>query len=483
MTEEHTTESADLGEPSEPNDNSLNNEEALAIEPAPKPSFNPTLPSEIKPEDIEKIKGDAIGDTLYSERYVLSVLLKLSSYDNELSEDFEKDLCTLWDMTIEKDVVKLLLDHEVLDLFSIVIQTTDNARMLEIVLGIIGNMCCFSETRSVLCFKNEIMSTILNLIDSDDALTLVQLMRFIRSALVFENSGDEIVWLYHFSCVENFIEKVAFILENSTSVTLLLNSYEAVNSMLNKFSVLEAQPDKRKETLYRETFIKPCLVFGLIEAFKQMLPDLYNPDKSMDTVSSSPSEKHQKIMNFFLEINVLLTQYESVSHKMYQPFLLDLFDCISRILDPLCNRINLFPLSSNTQDIIENINEIFQSLGDPFNSKCFAKFTLIWSELKKFQMENESQNNDDEEEEDGEGEHNWDNIDEINTDDICMTILEYITRVNKNSDQMEVNSAIKIVGRTITESLLNEISVGDSEPEIDTCCKKLRAAIKDIWSS
>lgn len=471
------TESADVKESTAESEISPN-EVSLNDSPI-NPCFNPSLPSEIQPEDIVKIKGDAIGDTLYSERYVLSILLKLAPNQNELSEEFEKDLCTLWDMTIEKDVVKLLLiEHDVLDLFCIVIQTTENARLLEILVGIIGNMCCFPETRNVICYKNELMSTILNLIDSDDALTLIQLMRFIRSALVFDNSGDEIVWLYHFSCVENFIEKVAFILENSTSATLLLLCYEALNAMLNKFSVLEAHTDKRKENLYRETFIKPCLVFGIIEAFKQMLPDLYNPDQSLDAVGSSPSEKHQKIMNYFLEINVLLSQYESVSFKMYESFLSDLFDCISRILEPLCNPINLFPLSSSTQDIIENVNEIFQSLGDPFNAKCFAKLTKIWSEIRNYQMERENR---DESDEVGEGA--WDSIDDINTEDICMTILEYITRVNKNSHQLDVNSAIKLIGRGITESLLHDISVGDSEPDIDECCKKLRAAIKENWSS
>lgn len=32
--------------------------------------------------DLEKIKGDAIGDTVYSERYVLKVLIQLSQVNN-----------------------------------------------------------------------------------------------------------------------------------------------------------------------------------------------------------------------------------------------------------------------------------------------------------------------------------------------------------------------------------------------------------------
>lgn len=440
-------------------------------------SCNPSLPSEINPEDIQKIKGDAIGDTLYSERYVLSVLLKLSSYQNELTDEFEKDLCTLWDMTIEKDVVKLLLQHDVLDLFGMVIHTTENVRMIEIIVGIIGNMCCFSEARDIICDKNDIMLTILNLIDNDDAPTLIQLMRFIKSTLIFENSGDEINWFNHFKSIDKFIEKFSFILANSTSSTLLLNCFEALNSIFNKFSVIEIQPEHKKETAFQETFIKSCLISGLIEAFKQTLPDLYNTE--MIDVSTSPTEKYQKIMNYFLEINVLLSQYDNLSRKIYQPFLPEVFDCMSRILNPLCYSINLFPISPTTQDIIENINEVFQSLSDPFDQKCFIKFTIIWSEIKKFQDEINDGTGDTESSSTTE----WNNInDDINTDDICMTILEYITRVNKNSNQEDLNNSLRIIGRSITERLLNEISVGDSEPDIEKCCAKLRCGLKQIWN-
>lgn len=454
------------------------------------PSYNPSLPTELNAEDVAKMKGDAIGDTLYSERYVLSILLRLTTGAVDLAEDdnFEKDLCTLWDMTIEKDVVKLLLNHGVLDLFGMIIVTTEDKRLTEIIVGIIGNMSCFSETRDLISINDDLMTTVLNLIDTDDAPTLVQLMRFFKTTLIFENSGDEALWFRHFQTVDKFVEKFSFILSNSTSTTLLLNSLEALSAICNKFSVIEIQPPMNdvsgggtntKTTIFQDAYVKPCLVNGLIEAFIQTLPESLKDDKIVE-VTSSPTEKNQKIMNLFMEINVLLCQYESVSQKCYQPFLTELFDCTAKVLNPLCQPINLFPLTSNTQDIIENVNELFQLLGDHFNVNCFTKLVTIWSHLVKYQEDHGD--NDDDDGDNGEDHDEFWNTDDINSDDICMTILEYITRTtNKITDQNDLENSLKIIGRKTTEKLFRVISVGDSEPDIEKCCSKLENGLRKLW--
>jgi hypothetical protein len=62
---------------------------------------NPDLPADIDVEEImTKIRGDRIGESMFSERFLLQTLIKLTTIEKKLSEDeeFEKDLCTLWDM-------------------------------------------------------------------------------------------------------------------------------------------------------------------------------------------------------------------------------------------------------------------------------------------------------------------------------------------------------------------------------------------------
>lgn len=49
---------------------------------------------EVDSETMKKMKGDAIGDTLYSERFVLKALMELKQQNGKkIEESFEKDIC------------------------------------------------------------------------------------------------------------------------------------------------------------------------------------------------------------------------------------------------------------------------------------------------------------------------------------------------------------------------------------------------------
>lgn len=437
-------------------------------------SSNPTITTDFI-EDLEKIKGDSIGDTLYSSRFVLKTLIKLTNFTShstlEQDEEFEKELCILWDMTIEKDVVELLLEHNVLELFTSIIQTNEeDKRLTEILVGIIGNMCAVSETRSRLCFNVELMTPLLDLVSCTDSLILVQLMRLLHAALVFENSGDEICWFNHFKAAENFVEKLAFVLHNSMSSTLLVNSFEALNSICTKFAVIEVQPEG-KDCSFSDLFVEPCLISGVVEAFKVMLPE--HADHSTDD-SMQPTKSSQRIMNLFLDINVILSQYAGLSRESYQNCLPEVLKCVARILEPLCNDIYLFPLTSNEQGVIENINEIFQALGDPFHGQCLAKIISIRSMIVKHingrkPAEHSEWENDESQEE------------EIDLDDLNLTILELITRTCKNGSIEEIAEHVKSLDKDDVVNLFEALKAGDSEPDIEESCSKLSSVIMNVW--
>lgn len=402
------------------------------------------------------------GDTLYSERFVLSILLNLTKIEKPLSDDkeFEKILCNLWDMTIEKDVVRLLLKHGVLEIFAGIIQSTEDNRLIEIIVGIIGNMSCYPETREILISTPYVVCTLLDLIGTSDTLTLVQLMRFIHAVLVFENSGDEIVWFQHFKVCENFVEKFAFILSSSMNNQLLINAFEALNSICTKFSVIDIQPDI-KDTSFQDLFVTPLLISGILEANKQILPD-----SDLNEELDAPTDKIQKAMNLFLDVNVILSQYESISIKAFEPFLDELYSAVSVILTPLTYPIYLLPLSSNEQGVIENINELFQTLGDKFHEKCFYKLIKIWwliEDYRETQIKSE-----------------WEADDEISANDITMTILEFLTRTSRNCKQEDITNCLKFLNIKIVEKLFNVMSAGDEEDIID-CCNKIKFAAKELW--
>lgn len=388
--------------------------------------------------------------------------MNLTKIEKPLSDDkeFEKILCNLWDMTIEKDVVKLLLKHGVLEIFAGIIQSTEDNRLIEIIVGIIGNMSCHSETREILLTTPYVVCTLLDLIGTSDTLTLVQLMRFIHAVLVFENSGDEIIWFQHFKVCENFVEKFAFILSSSMNNQLLINAFEALNSICTKFSVIDIQPDI-KDTSFQELFVTPLLISGILEANKQILPD-----SDLNEELDAPTDKNQKAMNLFLDVNVILSQYESLSIKAFEPFFDELYQAVSVILTPLTNPIYLLPLSSNEQGVIENINELFQTLGDQFHEKCFYKLIIIWSLIEDYretQIKSE-----------------WEADDEISANDITMTILEFLTRTSRNCKQEEITNCLKFLNIKIIEKLFNVMSTGDEEDIID-CCNKIKLGAKELW--
>lgn len=259
-------------------------------------------------------------------------------------------------MTIEKAVVKLLLEYSVLELFTSIIEITEDERLVEILLGIIGNMCCLKETREYLCASPIVMSVILSQLSSSDPLILHQLMRLLYSAILFENSGDESVWFDHFKSCEDLIEKFAFILSNSTSNTLLISSFEALNAICAKFAIIEIS-ESPKDSSFSQLFVRQILIDGLIEAFKQVIPIVNDTDSTTDLI---PTQSTQKFMNLFLELNLILSQYESMSLEAYSDGLEEFHKCLTRILLPLTQKMHLLPLTSNHQGVIENINDIYQ---------------------------------------------------------------------------------------------------------------------------
>ncbi|XP_021929302.1 uncharacterized protein LOC110834446 isoform X2 [Zootermopsis nevadensis] len=133
-------------------------------------------------DDANRMRGDAIGNTLYSECWVIKILMKLTKFSSEdWSEDMETELCLLWDMTIEPDVVELLMQHNFLDLTSRIIHHTNIPRLMEILVGIIGNLTCVPRVRKEIARKVDIIRMLLELLSMPDVPTLLQLMRLLQA--------------------------------------------------------------------------------------------------------------------------------------------------------------------------------------------------------------------------------------------------------------------------------------------------------------
>ncbi|XP_072936971.1 uncharacterized protein [Epargyreus clarus] len=181
-----------------------------------------------------QVTGDVIGDTAYSERFVLKILLKLANLDllkEEVQEKtFEDDLCTLWDMTAERDVVLFLQKHEILKLLNFALPTIETPRIIEIVVGIIANMCCQKEAVESLLKMDSFLSFIIEYIKSDDSLVIIQLLRLVNSCLFLASEDDVGVWTDLFIKV-GYSSALYFILKNSSNKDLLVTALENFNTI------------------------------------------------------------------------------------------------------------------------------------------------------------------------------------------------------------------------------------------------------------
>lgn len=207
-----------------------------------------------------------------------------------------------------------------------------------------------------------------------------------------------------------------------------------------------------------------------------MIPDTPTDDA---TDTAAPSKTTMRITNLFLDINVALSQYDTKSREAFAPHLESVFQCVGQILQPLGHPVYLLPLTTNEQGIVENVNELGQSLGDPFNGPCFAQMIRIWSLIDEHQRSRDTAPNASSEWE--ESATNDEDDDEICIDDVTMTILEFVTRTSRQATQQQMATAIAHLELSCVQRMYRALVPGQAEPDIEECCAKLKGAASHNW--
>lgn len=362
----HTQESSEINSDKTQQTSSSNNDDSNEVEPA---SYNPDLTAnECTDNELELLKGDAIGDTLYSERFVLNTLLKLGQLNKDLQEedDVEKDLCSLWDMTLEEDIVKYLLNHDVLELFGNIIKTTEDKRLTEILVGILGNMCSAQEARDQLTEKEDVIEILLDLSSCMDSLTLEQLMRLITVIFVKMSQSQIEKWYNLILKSDKFVENLCFILNNAANNSLILQTLEALNAILAKFFVLKLSQvtengksdDDEEKSNFEELFVQSQVVESTIEAFKSLVKNQSNKHDSYD--AQEVPESIYKAKQTFCNIHSILTQYELLSREAYTTSNEEILKCFKDILQPMAEGNSITSWQQYQQDVLETLNDVLR---------------------------------------------------------------------------------------------------------------------------
>lgn len=320
--------------------------------------------SDIDSELMEKLRGDAIGDTLYSESFAAKTLLQLS--DLKWSEKVEEDLCFLWDMTLEKDVCDYLLKLSYPSIACAAITKYDENRLIEIVIGILANICC---TVDVTDLTDEQMDIILSALRTDDALILIQVVRFIK-AIAYNRETLPFI-------DETILEQISFILLNSCNNELLINSLDAVSKITADCKI--------DANLLNGNLVKSSIVAYQCVCNSER-ERLSLDEDQIETNQQRTALTHliQIVSNICWYINTdssdrLLNEVKENS-GIFLEELSKLFSCYSR-------DESLLPVSEELQFYVDALVFIFQVLSITYNGKVFSNLMIITNILLKNKFE------------------------------------------------------------------------------------------------
>lgn len=91
----------------------------------------------------------------------------------------------------------------------------------EIILGIIGNICCNADVTDSIGKDKDFVTTILAYLRSHDTESLTQLLRLLKAVVWRIQQNPQSDWLIHLKECEFLGDSIIFILMSSTNGTLL----------------------------------------------------------------------------------------------------------------------------------------------------------------------------------------------------------------------------------------------------------------------
>ncbi|EGI57194.1 Protein SAAL1, partial [Acromyrmex echinatior] len=293
---------------------------------------------DVSKEELEVLKGDAVGNNLCSSKWILNTLMSLLKVDeNGWTEELEDQLCTLWDLSTEAEVVSYLLSQDFLQIAKYLLTICDEPRFTEIVLGIIGNVCCNDEAIDAAGCDQELVKQILSHLESSDSLILIQLIRILQLIAWKIRQNPQSNWVAHLTECE-FFGAIIFILKSSTNDNLLISTM----SLLEFISQIN---------LLKKLFKINDLIPALLESFVQVLPE------------GKTSLSELTFVQHWLAVLIAVMESGSLTYEDYEndERFLKLMDIMYRILKPYNKSYNLYPIQQQGANIIYDAMRVLLS--------------------------------------------------------------------------------------------------------------------------
>lgn len=292
---------------------------------------NPSPPKEF--QEVESFRQDMIGATTISKKWVFSTLMDMckevdkhnTENDEEVvdvSDELQDSVCRLWDLCIDGEVAKFLIDSKAIGIFCGILLKSKSPRLNEIVIGILGNMACTSESCQALSTENEMRALAISLLSCRDTPTLIQVVRLINTCLMYEDCRD--MWLNTIeSQLDNILQDIVFILNSSTNIAVLKNVLEIFDtcvdirpSLLNDLSdaafcnaVTEAVAQILKDENVSKTAYGLHLLYSLTESTNAV--DIFSSNRRMLNILIMCCGKWRESDDFSAEMKSSVTAIAS----------------------------------------------------------------------------------------------------------------------------------------------------------------------------
>ncbi|XP_033123890.1 protein saal1-like [Anneissia japonica] len=285
---------------------SCSSQRAVEMDRNPSP-----LPEELIDQDV--LRADIIGSTVFSKQWVLASLMNLlkgvekessekgddeenpDSNGIEMDQELEEELCKLWDMSANEEVVAFLHEWKSADMLINVVAKTNSPRTTEICVGILANMACIDQMRKDFAENQQLRDLVLALLEGRDPPTLVEVSRLLHACITDQTTAKP--WLTAIK-QNSSLETLTFILLSSTNSELLFNvsclfdvlldsDQDVLVSLSNSNfiqAVVEANKQVRKEKEECHDMLLHCLqilsteqegVRVLVECCSKVFPILY----------------------------------------------------------------------------------------------------------------------------------------------------------------------------------------------------------------
>ncbi|XP_068144193.1 protein saal1 [Drosophila tropicalis] len=365
-------------------------------------------------ELLERMRGDAVGDTMYSRRFVLQTLMRLSQQDEgPLSQELEDALCKVWDMSVSRELVALLLENDAIGLLMYAITGSDDVRLYEILIGMLGNMCAQVECVEQLTMNPDWIETLLKLATCMDTGMLLQLMRVYQYIMTHVMSGKEkfaIDFYICFAAFEGSSRHLGFILQQSVSDELLSATLKAINAVLASCAMVEEENAGTDLNLkpFADVFLVQELCDGVNSAFMRLMRD--DQAKQADEVNGDhgdlpPSNEDTdaeedadvgysacapkiscevEIIQTYLNICTILVQLpEAQDGCLMDVYAPNIMNCLNRILLFLQQPMQLLPMGERQEEYLEDLAHICSRLKYFYHRDAFVNLLKIWSRLRQ----------------------------------------------------------------------------------------------------